>query len=185
MCSITIPKSTDWTDCTAKVICPKMNNNLVKMTSWDCQEGNGASTPKLSSNSIHTISPQINPKNSNFTILRRRLLQLWYMQSYRNISIDAPTVFNNNYKIVMMANDKNLNENIMQKTLICQPIIIWAATERKIGILNACDQRLPEVIFCFFEYFSLLTIHNKNVRICSVLSAKLARRCSQHCRTTS
>ena len=81
ICSITIPKSTDWTDCTAKVICPKMNNNL-----GDCQEGNGASTPKLSSNSIHTISPQINPKKSNFSILRRRLLQLWYMESYRNIS---------------------------------------------------------------------------------------------------
>ena len=124
ICSISIPKPTDWTDCTVKVMwaelrksrkcgtrqqncgcCPIMNNDLVKMTSWDCQEGNRACIPKFSSNSIHTISPQIHPKNSNFTILRPRLLQLWYMESYRNISMNAPTVFNNTYTIVMMQND--------------------------------------------------------------------------------
>ena len=38
ICSITIPKPTDWTDFTAKVICPIMHNNLVKMTSWDCHQ---------------------------------------------------------------------------------------------------------------------------------------------------
>ena len=124
ICSISTPKPTDRTDRTVKVMwaelrkswklgtrrhnceyCPIMNNDLVKMTSWDCQEGNRACIPKFSSNSIHTISLQIHPKNSIFTILRPRLLQLWYMESYRNISMDAPTVFNNTYTIVMMAND--------------------------------------------------------------------------------
>ena len=120
--SISIPKPTDRTECTAKVMwaelrkswkfgtrwqkcgyCPIMNNDLVKMTSWGCQECNRACIPKFSSNSIHTISPQIHPKNSNFTILRPRLLQLSYMESYRNISMDAPTAFNNTYTIVAMA----------------------------------------------------------------------------------
>ena len=124
ICSISTPKPTDRTDCTVKVMwaelrkswklgtrrhnceyCPIMNNDLVKMTSWDCQEGNRACIPKFSSNSIHTISLQIHPKNSIFTILRPRMLQLWYMESYRNISMDAPTVFNNTCIIVMMAND--------------------------------------------------------------------------------
>ena len=124
ICSISTPKPTDRTDPKVKVMwaelrkswklgtrwhncgyCPIMNYDLVKMISWDCQEGNRACISKFSSNSIHTISPQIHPKNSIFTILRPRLLQLWYMESYRNISMDAPTVFNNTYIIVMMAND--------------------------------------------------------------------------------
>ena len=128
ICSISIPKPTDRTDCTVKVMwaelrkswkcgtqrqnrgyCPITNNDLVKMTSWDCQEGNRACIPKFSSNSIHTIPPQIHPKNSSFTILRPRLLQLCYMKFFRNMSMDAPTVFNNTYAIVMMPNNQNLN----------------------------------------------------------------------------
>ena len=124
ICSISIPKPTDRTDRTVKVIwaelrksrkfgtrqqncgcSPIMNNDLVWMTCLDCQEGNRAFIPKFSSNSIHTISQQIHPKNSIFTVLRPRLLQLWYMESYRNISMNAPTVFNNTYTIVMMQND--------------------------------------------------------------------------------
>mgnify|MGYP001795333694 CR=1 FL=1 len=124
ICSISTLKPTDWTDCTVKVMwaelrkswklgtrrhnceyCPIMNNDLVKMTSWDCQEGKRACIPKFSSNSTHTISLQIHPKNSIFTILRLRLLQLWYMESYRNICMDAPAVFNNTYIIVIMAID--------------------------------------------------------------------------------
>ena len=147
ICSISISKLTDRTNCTVKVMwaelrkswkcstrwqncggCPKMNNDLVKMTSWNGQEGNRACIPKFSSNSISTISPQIHPNNSNFTMLRPRLLQLWYMESFRNIIMDAPTVFINTYSTVMMPNDQNLNENIMQKSLICQPMfngILW------------------------------------------------------------
>ena len=138
ICSISTPKPTDQTDCTVKVMwaelrkswklgtrwhnceyCPIMNNDLVKMTSWDCQEGNRACIPKFSSNSIHTISPQIHPKNSILTISRPRLLRLWYIESYRKISIDALNVFSNAHTMVMMTNDQNLYENIMQKTLIC------------------------------------------------------------------
>ena len=124
VCSISTPKPTDRTDRTVKVMwaelkkpwklgtrwhncecCPTMNNDLVIMTSWDCQEGNKACIPKFSSNSIHTISLQIHSKNSIFIILRPRLLQLWYMESYKNIIMGAPTVFNNTYTKVMMAND--------------------------------------------------------------------------------
>ena len=64
------------------------------------------------------IHPQnfstIHPKNRIFTILRPRLLQLWYMESYRNITMNAPTVFDNTCTIVMMTDNGNLNENIMQ-----------------------------------------------------------------------
>ena len=137
ICSSSIPKPTDRTDCTVKVMwvelrkswkctrrqnCeyyPIMNYDLVKMTNCDCQEGNRACIPKFSSNSIHKISPQIHPKNGFFTTLRPRLLQLWYTEFFRNISMDAPTVFTNTYTIVMIPNDQNLNENIMQKDLIC------------------------------------------------------------------
>ena len=124
ICSISTPKPTDWTDRLVKVMwaelrkswklgtrwhnceyCPIMNNDLVKMTSWEFQEGNRAWIPKFSSNSIHTISLQIHPKNSIFTILRPRLLQPWYMESYRIIGMDAPTVFNNTCIIVLTAND--------------------------------------------------------------------------------
>ena len=76
ICSISTPKPTDRTDCTVKVMwaelrkswkcgtrrqncgyCSIMNHDLVKMTSWDCQEGNRASIPNFSSYSMHTISP--------------------------------------------------------------------------------------------------------------------------------
>ena len=146
------PKTTDRTDRTVKVMkaklkkswklgtgwhnyeyCPTINNDLVKMASWGCQKGNRACIPKFSSNSICTISPQIHPKSSIFTILGPRLLQLWYMESYRNITMDAPTVFNNTHTIVIMANDKNLNKNRMQKTLTCQPMfngISWETFKR-------------------------------------------------------
>ena len=104
ICSISTQNPTHRTDCTVKVMwaelrkswklgarwhrpnceyCTIMNNDLVKMTSWDCQEGNRECTSKFSSNSIHTNSPQIHPNNIIFTILRPRLLQLWYMESYR------------------------------------------------------------------------------------------------------
>ena len=65
ICSISISKLTDRTNCTVKVMwaelrkswkcstrwqncggCPKMNNDLVKMTSWNGQEGNRACIPK-------------------------------------------------------------------------------------------------------------------------------------------
>ena len=32
----------------------------------------------------------------------------------------------------------------------------WAATKRKISMLNICDQRLPEVILCFFWIYLLV-----------------------------
>ena len=158
ICSISNPKRTDRTDFTVKVMwavlinswkcgtrqqdcgyCPITDNDLVKMTSCDCQEGNRSCIPKFSSNSIRTIFPQIHPKNSNFTILSTRLLQLWYMEFFRNISMDAPTVFNNTYTIVMMPNDQNLNENIMQKSLICQPMfngILWEIFKRRHGTVG-------------------------------------------------
>ena len=137
ICSISIPKLTDQTDCTVKFMwvelreswkygtrqqnceyCLITNNDLVKMTSCDCQEGNTAWIPKFSSNSIHTISSQIHHKKTiNFTILRPRLQHLKYMEFFRTISMDAPTVFNNTYTIVMMPKDQNLNGNIMQKCL--------------------------------------------------------------------
>ena len=158
ICSISIPKPTDQTDCTVKIMwaelrkswkcgtrwqncgyCPITNNDLVKMTSCGCQEGNRACIPKVSSNSIHTVTPQIHPKNSNFTIFRPRLLQLWYTEFLTNISMDVPTVFNNTYTIVMMPDDQNLNENIMQKSLICQPMfngILWEIFKRRHGTVG-------------------------------------------------
>ena len=54
---------------------------------------------------VYPISPEIHPENSNFTISRPRLLPLWYIKSNRNISTDAPTVFNDTYTVVMMPND--------------------------------------------------------------------------------
>ena len=153
LCSSSIQRPTDRTDCTVKVMwaelrisckcatrrqncgcCPIIHNDSVKMTSWDCQEGNRACTPRFSSNYIHTISSQIHPKNSYFTVLEPRLRQPRNMESYRNISMDAHIVFNNTYTIVMMPNNENLNGNIMQKTLICQPMfneILWEIFERR------------------------------------------------------
>ena len=108
LCSRSIQRPTNRTDCTVKVMwaelrkswkcatrrqncgcCPIIHNDSVKMTSWDCQEGNRACTPRFSSNYIHTISSQIHPKNSNFTVLRPRLRQPRNMESYTNISMDA------------------------------------------------------------------------------------------------
>ena len=83
--SSNIPKPTDRTDCRVKVMwaelrkswkcdtrqqnceyCPIMSSDFVRITSWDCQEGNRACTPKFPSNSIHMISLRIHPKKSVF-----------------------------------------------------------------------------------------------------------------------
>ena len=123
ICSTSTSNPPDWTDRTFKVMwaelrkswklgnrwhnceySPIMNNDLVKMTSWDCQEGNGACIPKFSSNSINTISLQIHSKNSIFTTLSPRLLQLWYI--WNPIAILVPMhLLCSTTPIVMMAND--------------------------------------------------------------------------------
>ena len=67
----------------------------------------------------------------------------------------------------------------MQKTLICQPMFngilweifkmpaqnSWAATERKIGMLHTCDQRLPDVILLFWIY---LLICSQYIKTCEL-----------------
>ena len=73
ICSNSIARATDRTDCTVKITwaelrkslkcrtrrqncgcCPIIDNDSVKMTSWDWQEG--ACIPKFSLNSMQTIS---------------------------------------------------------------------------------------------------------------------------------
>ena len=115
ICSISTPKPTDQTDCTAKVMwaelrkswklgrtrrhnweyCPIMNNDLVKMTSWDGQEGDRACVPKFSSNSIHTISLYWGRECCSTGIWNPIEILVWMHL----------TVFNNTCIIVMMAND--------------------------------------------------------------------------------
>ena len=86
--SLCIPKQTNWTNCTVKAVWPELrkswkcgtmrpdcenypvvNNDLVKMTIWDCQEGNRPCIPKLPSEFIWAISKNIPPKNRILTIL--------------------------------------------------------------------------------------------------------------------
>ena len=80
-----------------------MSNDLLKMTSWDCQEGNRACIPKFPSNSIRKISSQIHPKNSIFTILG--LPQLLKPFSEHKILNTATNIWDDNEHILNCCNE--------------------------------------------------------------------------------
>ena len=52
------------------------------------------------------------------------------MKFYTNISMDAPTEFNNTHTKVKMTIDSNLNEIIMPKTAISQPMFSGILLEK-------------------------------------------------------